>query len=653
MKKYLLPLFVFIFSAVITLYNIGNFPKMIGDEGIYVSQAYHLTTLGELGPYTYWYDHSPLGWLQIGFWQKLVGVASFWGNAVLTSRVLIALLLSATTTLLFTLTRRLTNSTLIGLVSVSIYSLSALTQTFGRMVLLDNLAIFWFMLSLNLLVHHPNKLKWTTYSALTLALSILTKESLLFFIPPYYLLLNHLTHSLPTRRYSLTTSAITLFFTLSFFPLLALLKDELLPKPGQVSLYETVLFQLTRGSHAPFYAAGSHFREMLGVWLTIDPILIIGGVFSLFLITLKSVSKTVSYLTLFSYFYLIFLLRGGQIYDFYIIPLLPLLTLKLSLAISSVPKYVGRVIPALSIISYVLYVLLGASYPWSIQATKNQLEAISYLATDLKAAKVAAPDYAFLDTKLANPLLDIHWYKKLDSDPSFSNFEPDFALLDEQFTREMKGGDLPTLTPKISDFTQIKTFGTPEAPGLKSPPYSREHLTLNAKSTNTPPNNHQEITNYQVVMNNPSQKYEAILINRGDFKNSTDLQNLIQSIKDNQKPNLILITQDSEGNNTIPWINTNGRSFFKSSEEARVATEKKALALSELGLTGAIVATSNDSDGFLDAILSAANPHLTALVSYNGTNLPDQPVNLLIASKEDLTKIQQTGYSGKLFLLNQ
>lgn len=653
MKKYLLPLFVFVFSAVVTLYNISNFPKMIGDEGIYVSQAYHLTTLGELGPYTYWYDHSPLGWLQIGAWQKFVGTNSFWHSSVLTSRVLIALLLSATTTLLFTLTRRLTNSTLIGLVSVSIYSLSALTQTFGRMVLLDNLAIFWFMLSLNLLVLHPNRLKWTTYSALTLALAILTKESLLFFIPPYYLLLKHLTHSLPTRRYSLTTSAITLFFTLSFFPLLALLKGELLPKPGQVSLYETILFQLTRGSQTPFYAAGSHFREMLGVWLAIDPILIIGGVFSLFLITLKSVSKTVSYLALFSYFYLIFLVRGGQIYDFYIIPLLPLLTLNLSLAISSVPKYVGRVFPALSILSYALYVLFGANYPWSSQATKNQLEAISYLVTDLKASRVAAPDYAFLDTKLANPLLDIHWYKKLDSDPSLNNFEPDFALLDEQFAREMASGDLPTLTPKISDFTQVKAFGIPEAPGLNAPPYTQEYLTLSTKSKSIALNDYYEITSYQVAMNNPNKKYEAILINRGDFNNSTDLQNLIQSIKNDQKPNFVIVTQDSEGSNTIPWINTNSRSFFKSPEEARVATEKKALALSELGLTGAVVATSNNTDGFLDTIIGAANQHLTAFASYDGINIPTIPVNLVVRSKEDLTKIQEAGYRGKIFLLNQ
>ncbi len=649
MKRFLLPLLVFLASFALTLYNLNNFPKFIGDEGIYVSQAYSLTTLGELGPYTYWYDHSPLGWLQIGVWQRLVGATSFWGSSILTSRVLMALILSTTTTLLYALASRVSRSRLIGLLAVVIYGLSALTQTFGRMVLLDNLAIFWLLLSLNLLIYYPDKLKLTIFSAASFAVAILTKESFLFFIPPYFLLLNHLTRSLRTRRYSLLTSTITLVFILSFFPLLALLKNELLPKAEQVSLLETILFQLNRGSQVPFYQAGSHFREMLSVWLKIDPILFFGGASSLIFIFLRPSTR---YLAFFSIFYLFFLIRGGQIYDFYIIPLLPFLALNLALAVHNSSKKFRNLFCGLALASYIFYVILGASYPWSSQATYNQLEAINYLKTTTTEATIAAPDYAYLDVKIHNPNTNIHWYKKLDSDPAINTTKPDLALIDDQFKRELASNDLPNLQSNLADFTQIKEFGTPLAPGLNPPPYTQEYLTLTSAIKETGNTPYQLITSYSSAISSPDKDYTAILINHRDFTNSTDLQNIVSTIKTNLNTPLILITQDSEGSNDIPWINTNSRSFFKSSEEAKVATEKKAVALKQLGIKGAIIATSYNDDGLSQTIVDATTPHLIPFVRFDGQNIPEEKVNLVVTNPTDLNKIKATNYQGKLYLLN-
>lgn len=649
MRRLLLPLLVFLASFALTLYNLNNFPKFIGDEGIYVSQAYSLTTLGELGPYTYWYDHSPLGWLQIGMWQRLVGVTSFWGSSILTSRVLMALILSATTTLLYMLASCLSRSRLIGLLATVIYGLSALTQTFGRMVLLDNFAIFWLLLSLNLLIYYPDKLKLTIFSAASFAVAILTKESFLFFIPPYFLLLNHLTRSFPTRRYSLLTSTITLVFILSFFPLLAILKNELLPKAGQVSLVETILFQLNRGSQLPFYQVGSHFREMLSVWLKIDPILFIGGSSSLVFIILKPSTR---YLAFFTLFYLFFLIRGGQIYDFYVIPLLPFLALNLALAIHTSTNKLRNLFCGLALTSYICYAILGASYPWNSQATYNQLEAINYLKKNSTELAIAAPDYSYLDVKIHNPNTNIHWYKKLDSDPAINTIKPDLALIDNQFKRELESGDLNNLQTNLADSTLVKEFGTPLAPGLNPPPYTHEHLTLNSAIKETRNATYQQITSYTSAIASPDQEYAAILINRRDFTNSSDLQNIISTIKANRNTQLILVTQDSEGSNDIPWINTNSRSFFKSSEEANVATEKKVVALGQLGVTGAIIATSYNDDGLLQTIVDAAIPHLTPFVRFDGQNIPEEKVNLVVTNPTDLNKIKATNYQGKLYLLN-
>ena len=46
-------------------------PAFFDDEGTYVAQAWAVTHLGELAPYTYWYDHPPLGWLLMAAWSLL------------------------------------------------------------------------------------------------------------------------------------------------------------------------------------------------------------------------------------------------------------------------------------------------------------------------------------------------------------------------------------------------------------------------------------------------------------------------------------------------------------------------------------------------------------------------------------------------------
>src|SRR5215217_4607702 len=41
------------------------------DEGTYVAQAWAILHQGRLAHYTYWYDHPPLGWIQIAGWAWL------------------------------------------------------------------------------------------------------------------------------------------------------------------------------------------------------------------------------------------------------------------------------------------------------------------------------------------------------------------------------------------------------------------------------------------------------------------------------------------------------------------------------------------------------------------------------------------------------
>src|SRR5438105_2543375 len=51
----------------------ADYPSFSDDEGTYVAQAWAVTTQNALSHYTYWYDHPPLGWLQLSFASWLLG----------------------------------------------------------------------------------------------------------------------------------------------------------------------------------------------------------------------------------------------------------------------------------------------------------------------------------------------------------------------------------------------------------------------------------------------------------------------------------------------------------------------------------------------------------------------------------------------------
>ena len=62
-------------TGVGLLHGIGMFHSpgidVNDDEGTYVSQAWAAGALHQLSHYTYWYDHPPLGWLQLEAYAEL------------------------------------------------------------------------------------------------------------------------------------------------------------------------------------------------------------------------------------------------------------------------------------------------------------------------------------------------------------------------------------------------------------------------------------------------------------------------------------------------------------------------------------------------------------------------------------------------------
>ena len=131
--------------AVVHAWGMATFPARFDDEGTYVSQAWSLLTRGALSPYTYWYDHPPLGWMQLAGWFASTGALDRGGNAVTAGReaMLVAHLVSSG--LLYVLARRLGFARGWSVVALVLYTASPLALSMHRMVFLDNLAMPWLI----------------------------------------------------------------------------------------------------------------------------------------------------------------------------------------------------------------------------------------------------------------------------------------------------------------------------------------------------------------------------------------------------------------------------------------------------------------------------------------------------------------------------
>ena len=121
--------------------NSTHAPAPFTDEGTYVSQAWAVQTKGALAPYTYWYDHPPLGWLMITLWNLLCSVASHAAYSIDEARQLMLVTGLVSTALVYVLGRRLGLRRVFAAAAAALFGLSPLAVAYHRMVLLDNLAV--------------------------------------------------------------------------------------------------------------------------------------------------------------------------------------------------------------------------------------------------------------------------------------------------------------------------------------------------------------------------------------------------------------------------------------------------------------------------------------------------------------------------------
>lgn len=338
-------LVLFAFSA--HAFNMFNAPSFKEDEGIYAAQSWSMLREQKLSPYTYTYDHAPGGWILSSLWMALTGGPSTFGGSILSGRMLVLLLHLASVPLVFRIARKLGCEVWMAGLATLLFSLSPLAIAYQRLFLLDNLMVFWLLLSINLLLDGWGRLSRHLLSGLTFGIAVLTKETAIFLLPAmlYIAFRQRWRHQ---GRFAFGGWAVAALLTISWYPLFAALKGELLPagraltfaffspdSGSQVSLFEAVRWQATRSGGGPFSLQNMFWQLVDKEWLRLDPILLIGGVAASAMNILRAKQDrralAVGLLGLLPFVYLA---RGGVVFDFYFAFAIPFLALNIGCFLS-------------------------------------------------------------------------------------------------------------------------------------------------------------------------------------------------------------------------------------------------------------------------------------------------------------------------------
>jgi 4-amino-4-deoxy-L-arabinose transferase-like glycosyltransferase/endo-1,4-beta-D-glucanase Y len=326
---------ILILSFAIFAYGLFSYPHYENDEGIYLSQAWAVLEEQTLSPYTYWYDHAPLGWIILAGWLFLTGGIETFGFSVNSGRVFMLVLHVVSTLMLMVATHRLTAKRIPAYLAGLLFAASPLIVFFGRRVLLDNIMVALLLASIVLLASERRGLFSTVTSAFLFAAAILSKITGIIFLPALFYLVWTRADSKRILHAGVWMALVMLL--VSVFPIFSMVKGEFIPTNGaEVTFYDAMVFQLTREG-GPIWDASSPIRTSLAVWFEIDPILItIGALSLLILIALAFRTRLARAAFLLLLMPILFLLRGGLVIEFYVLALAPFIILAYAVIIAHV-----------------------------------------------------------------------------------------------------------------------------------------------------------------------------------------------------------------------------------------------------------------------------------------------------------------------------
>ncbi|MGI9149166.1 MAG: glycosyl hydrolase family 8 [Chloroflexota bacterium] len=354
-----------------------------------------------------------------------------------------------------------------------LFSISPLAVFYGRLVLLDNIMVFWALLSLDLVLDREARLSRLVLSGVCFGLACLSKETAVVLAPPL-LILVHQQRQRHHGTFGLASWLAPMLLVLSWYPLYAALKNELLPAgqsilfviqgstTGSTSLTDALKWQATRGGGGAFNLDNQFWQLVRGDWITRDALLVLGGTAATGLNLLRSLvprrvrSRRSMAVCLLGLLPLGYLGRGGVVFDFYILAAIPFLCLNVAFAINPLMSLLRVRLAEPMTIVLTSAILTGYLQANTVQPLYTQhpglagREAIPWIKQHLAPdSRVITPDDLWTDlheagsTGPAFPNVQSHW--KVAADPE---------IRDGVFHADWRSVDYVIMAPGLEDAFQ-------------------------------------------------------------------------------------------------------------------------------------------------------------------------------------------------------
>ncbi|MFE0511279.1 ArnT family glycosyltransferase [Streptomyces sp. NPDC058964] len=478
---------------VVQGWNIADYPTLSDDEGTYLAQAWAVQQGKGLAHYTYWYDHPPLGWIQIALLTWIPSAVSPGSMNVGSMRIAMLAVSAVSAVLVYVLGRRLSLPRWAAGLGMVLFGLSPLAVVLQREIFLDNIAVMWLLLAF-CLAASPSRHLWHHFGAgLAAAAGVLTKETMLVVLPALLVTMWRHGHR-DTRKFALT-GAVTACALAGFsYPLFALLKGELLPGSGHVSLWDGIKYQMSRPGSGFILDTGSGSYGVLHSWLYYDRVLPLGGLAGALLllvtwrwsVTARALAGPALAVAILA---LVAMRPNGYLPAMYIIGALPFLALVLAGGAASVAhavlrrwrsrgenryvtggRYALAAVLALAAGAYVVpHWYDGDRTAVTADANASYRQASRWLGSEVrdpKHTRVLVDDALWLDLVHHGyqPGLGAIWFYKADLDPAVTRTMPhgwkdiDYVVASPTVRRDAR--DLPNVRAAIQHSTPVATFGT-------------------------------------------------------------------------------------------------------------------------------------------------------------------------------------------------
>lgn len=457
-------------AAMAHAVNMFRSPMYDDDEGLYMQQAWSVATSGKISPYTYFYDHPPLGWFTIAAWSKLTGGFATFGASVNSGRVLMLLAHVASAALLYGIARRAGATKAASALAVGLFALSPFQVLFGREVLLDNMAVFWTLLALFLLMPRRLTVTGAALSGVAMAVALLNKEIVGLMMPGMLVLIWRRLDPAARRKGILVWLGASLGLA-ALYPLHALLIGEFFPsgsfldfKSGpHESLLGGIRYHTNRAHDLGILQPGSEFWTAARVWWHVDPALAVATAAAIPAAALLGRrSRDALGLGLMLGLFMLFLARGGAVFDFWLLPAVPLVALLVAFAVDAVadpewrgaatrpgPVLVRLVVPGAAMLVAATAVTASArvtTYAHSYDRafgqdqTQPQTAAVDWLKQHVDhQAVIAVDNYAWVDLR------------RFDNAHSFWRIDTEASIRDGLLHGEGRNIDYVLMTPVMKD----------------------------------------------------------------------------------------------------------------------------------------------------------------------------------------------------------